>query len=172
MLHLCSLSGDCMRKIRKDITGQRFNHLTALAPILHGTGNVKWECMCDCGTLTIVRDSHLKSGDIKSCGCGLVAYQHSNTRPIKHGKSRTATYRTWHGMRQRCNNPNRGNFKNYGGRGITVCDRWDKFENFLADMGERPDGKSIDRIDCNGNYETSNCRWATDHEQRINRRKK
>jgi hypothetical protein len=91
-----------------------------------------------------------------------------------HGRDgkRTPTYLSWQNMRQRCHNPNTPRWDHYGGRGITVCARWDSFENFLSDMGERPEGTSIDRINNDGNYEPGNCRWATSAEQMSNRSKK
>jgi hypothetical protein len=93
---------------------------------------------------------------------------------ITHGHTTggtiSPTYKTWKSVVERCTNPNHRRWKDYGGRGIKVCDRWRKFENFLADMGERPEGKTLDRKEVNGNYELNNCRWATNEEQAINRR--
>jgi len=91
-------------------------------------------------------------------------------KPTNHGLSRTEEYNIWSSMKQRCFNKNRLNYKNYGGRGIIVCKRWLKFENFFVDMGKRPKGKSVDRIDNNGNYEPNNCKWSTQKEQCRNTR--
>lgn len=97
---------------------------------------------------------------------------HVSAGKTTHGHTRpeSPTYRAWGAMKTRCTNPNQPKWKYYGGRGITVCHRWSRFENFLADMGEKPAGLTLDRIDVNGNYEPGNCRWATWHEQRVNQR--
>lgn len=110
----------------------------------------------------------MKTGNTTSCGCRKKSVLGIST--TKHGKAGTRTHRIWKAMRSRCNNPNIPRYKDYGGRGITVCKRWDKFENFLADMGEAPDGHSIDRINNNKGYSPSNCKWSTPTEQNRNQR--
>lgn len=152
-----------------NLVGQKFSRLTVTERSTVNAGiKAHWHCVCDCGKTSIVATSDLKSGHTKSCGC--LNDEVRKTKPIKHGFNRTPTHVSWLAMLARCSNSNLKSYKNYGGRGITVCARWSSFENFLADIGERPHGRSIDRIDVNGNYEPGNCRWATASEQRRNQR--
>jgi len=131
------------------------------------------ECRCVCGKVIVATNSNLKRQ--KSCGCKKSeAISAAKVLEARHGHTRnhsmTSTYVSWRSMVSRCTNPNAPSFDMYGGRGISVCERWMTFDNFLADMGERPAGTSIDRIDVNGNYEPGNCRWATAVQQQRNRR--
>src|SRR5580765_3716647 len=154
--------------LKIDLTGQRFGHLVALKDAGRTSdGKVKWLCRCDCGAHTTVQSRNLKSGNTLACGC-------LNGKTARHAHARrgllSPTFHTWTNMIQRCTNPNTISYKNYGARGITVCKRWLKFENFLADMGDRPVGKTLDRIDNDRGYFLTNCRWATWSEQMKNKR--
>ena len=128
-------------------------------------GGTHWYCICDCGRELSVESHALGSGKTKSCGCRRVVVGKLKKR---HGKSHTKIHNTWMDMKKRCFNKNSTGYEWYGGRGITVCGRWMKFENFYADMGDPAEGMSLDRIDYNGNYEPGNCRWATDEQQMNN----
>lgn len=157
------------RKV-KDRTGQRFGRLYVIEDTGKRDNNrcIIYKCKCDCGNYTEVPIYRLRTGHTRSCGC-LV-----KTNGLKHGHSpngkKSTSYISWYSMKQRCLNPNNRYYKYYGGRGITICERWMKFENFLEDMGERPKELSLDRIDNDGNYEPSNCKWSTRKEQQNNRR--
>lgn len=163
-----------------DITGQTFGRLTAIKPI--GQSNKReylWECQCACGTLKIVKGTRLRSHVSKSCGCLASeltrARNLTNPSRLMHGYARkyqrTVEHRIWCDMRKRCRLPTASHYDRYGGRGIRVCERWlISFENFLHDMGSRPSSQhSLDRINVNGDYEPSNCRWATRSEQAKNK---
>jgi hypothetical protein len=153
-----------------DLTGERFGRLVVLALCSERSRWRKaiWLCRCDCGAECIVVGKELRSGRSRSCGC--FRREVSRKRMTTHGHSRTRVYRCWCAMLQRCFYPNGQAYSRYGGRGITVCERWRNFVNFLADMGEPPRGKSLDRIDNDKGYSPENCRWATHAQQNLNRR--
>lgn len=153
-----------------DLTGQQFGKLTAVTAIGRTRqGKALWQCRCACGVLVNVVSGALRSDNTKSCGsvdcCSRTKHGHTSRGRV------SPTYISWQAMFDRCCNPNNPEYARYGGRGISVCTRWHHFKNFLADMGPRPAGTSIDRFpDTEGNYESGNCRWATAQEQTINRK--
>jgi hypothetical protein len=152
---------------KRDLTGERFGKWTAVKEGPSGpSGNRRWHCRCDCGTTRLVLHNSLVQGLSVSCGkCG-------DGRRATHRMARTPTWKAWRSMMERCNNPKHPAYKNYGGRGITVCERWAKFEHFLEDMGERPEGQDLEleRLDNDRGYEPGNCEWASKKRQARNRR--
>lgn len=155
-----------------DLSGKRFGRLLVLRRSDVGSRNSKWICLCDCGSSIITRGNLLVRGETRSCRC--FAAEAASLRNVRHGHaaaySATPTYVSWRAMLSRVTNPKHVAYGRYGGAGIKVCSRWRRFTNFLADMGERPAGKTLDRFpNPRGHYEPRNCRWATRSEQARNR---
>jgi hypothetical protein len=156
--------------VKVELSGRRFGKLTVLKEVGRAKNrSVTWRCQCDCGKKIITTSGYLLRGETKSCGC--LKRDVLCKRSTTHGQSKTREYKVWAGMINRCKNPSHIGFANYGGRGISVCERWKKFENFLFDMGEPPSPRhTIERKLNSGNYEPENCEWRTRNDQARNTR--
>ena len=152
----------------KNELGNKYGRLLVIEQVASINEKAAWLSRCDCGNTKIVTGDSLRTGKVSSCGC----YQKEmyGLSSKTHGMSKTQTYRSWQEMKTRCFDKTSVSYKNYGGRGITVCKRWDKFENFIFDMGVRPKGATLDRIKTNKGYSPSNCKWSTRTEQNRNKR--
>lgn len=155
--------------VKIDLVGQRFERLVVVSESdVRKNGQWAWNCKCDCGGEAVVASYDLRKGHTQSCGC----LQKERTSKAKktHGRRHTREYGIWTHMWRRCRNPNSENFERYGARGITVCDRWKDFGAFYTDMGDAPEGHSIERVNNNGDYTPENCIWADNFAQAQNKR--
>src|SRR5580765_5429366 len=155
--------------------GQRFGRLRVMRETSHSTApsgqtQRRFVVLCDCGRKFTVLLGSIRSGNSTSCGCYSRELTSARKPMFRHGMSRTPTHKSWLSMWERISGKYEKDARNYQSRGITICERWSVFENFLADMGERPKGTTLDRIDNEGNYEPGNCRWADNVTQGVNRR--
>ena len=160
-----------MSKPRLNLNGRRFGKLTVTERIETKKGQSRFNCFCDCGNTTIVIGSDLNSGNTTSCGC--IKKVTGYTSNLIHGGSAgdmAGSYRSWSSMKQRCNNPNSRGWNEYGAKGVTVCKHWLTYENFYADMGDRPNGYSLERIDVFKGYSPENCKWIPLSDQQKNKR--
>lgn len=160
------LCNKCTRKV--DLRGEKFGQLTVVESLGSDSKNGWHLCQCSCGKLTKVMTRNLKV--IKSCGCLAELTRFTKEKATTHGLSNSSIYKIWSGMIQRVTNPNNKRYSDYGGRGVTVCEKWLDFEGFYEDMGDRPEGKTLDRVDNNLGYCKENCKWSTLSEQQSNRR--
>lgn len=156
-----------------DLTGKRFGRLAVIEQADSQNGHKRWLCRCDCGKKIVVKGIHLKSGHTQSCGCAKIEMH--TKRLTKHGQSSSSIYAVWIAMKERCHNKNNERYKDYGARGIYVCEKWrTSFGAFYDDVSKLPHfgekGYTLDRKDNDKGYSPDNCRWATYKEQRHNRR--
>lgn len=164
-----SINGAIMAPPIIDLSGQRVGRLTVIRATTERIGRcVIWECLCDCGNTTLVSVQNLRRGSTHSCGCWKAECHTTHGYAPRHGH--TPTYRSWYAMVKRCTKPSSARYYRYGAIGVKVCRRWLKFENFLADMGERPDGTTLGRYKDRGDYKPSNCAWMTRADQEIQRK--
>lgn len=163
---------DCGRKKTSksnEMIGKKFGNWTVLSICGSKFNSYTYNCKCDCGRIYEVYGPHLVRKKDKSTQCRICSNQFKSVQNIEHGFAKSSTYKIWSAMKARCANPKTTHYHRYGGRGIKVCERWNEFRNFIKDMGERPEKMDLDRIDNNGNYELSNCRWISHNENCNNR---